>query len=1170
MTSDDTPSDAHPTSFRRPLPSHRAEEFFVLRSPLLPFDEHLAWLASQACPAGNDASQDHLMALARRPEIAEALFVASPSLSEGLRDLETSTPAKKAARLRASLARYVARMTTRSTPFGLFAGGSLGRVADSTHLELAPRHRNRRHTRLDMDYLFRLAHHLEANPEVRTALRYSPNSSLYFTAGRWRYAEGRLDGQQRSYHLVAVRDDPYLGAALRAAKQGAAQGGIPLLDIAQAIVDFDQRQRRQPEHAVEENANDEAISLDEAMLFVHELVDTQLLVSDLGPKVTGPEPIHDFIERLAPIPRTAPIAAALAEIRDILERLDQTSASSAEASPGEATRELQPESRDQTVEVDRVYRRLAGQLEPLGPEVALPRLFQVDAGTSAPDLRLGPEVLEEAMAAVACLHRLRGDALFDPFAGFREAFGRRYEPGRAVPLVEALDEEVGIGFTPASGLGSRDAPLLQGIHFPPRPAPREVPWSPAQELISQKLFSSARRGETVLRLTDEDLDRLGDRPLKPLPDAMQVICTLLAPSCEAVDRGELRLLFKGASGPSGAALLGRFCHADTALAEQVRAHLRREEAHRPDAVYAEIVHLPEGRIGNILLRPLLRRYEIPFLGHSGCPQEQQIPLDDLWVSVVGDEVVLWSKRLGKRVIPRLTSAHNFSLRGLGIYRFLCSLQSQGLCSGVAWSWGPLDQLTELPRVVYRRTILRPAEWTVSGEEIRPWTMLRGRRRQRALDRWCEERGLPRRVLLADGDNELFVDFDHPLSVEAFLSIVQHRARFRLLEFLQQDSDMVLRGPEGRYAHELILPLIRRAPSSSEAAAPNTDSVAESPSTPQSKVPAIGQTATAQAVTTRTLNEHAAHQVHLPGSRWLYAKLYTGSTTADDILQGPIRQLVQRYGQEIHRWFFIRYNDPDFHLRVRFSVPDDGLRWDLQQRLSALATQLREQGFIWDLQLATYEPEIERYGGREGLNLCEQIFHQDSAAVLAMLPLLRGDLGATHRWLATLASINGLLSGLFADDLSARIACIDAMRQGFADEMGADKRMRRGMAQKLRQHSQLIAAALREPETVPLPKTHPEAESLSPLESSLIVLRQRDQRLHEPMAALRRLGQSGHLAMPLGNLGASLAHMTVNRWIPADARAHEAVLYDFLHRHWLSQQARQRAQRRARRSAGIAV
>src|SRR5262249_32256171 len=144
----------------------------------------------------------------------------------------------------------------------------------------------------------------------------------------------------------------------------------------------------------------------------------------------------------------------------------------------------------------------------------------------------------------------------------------------------------------------------------------------------------------------------------------------------ALSEGDFQVLLQGVSGPSGARLLGRFCHADPELCKFVEQHVRAEEALEPDARFAEVVHLPEGRLGNILARPILRAYEIPYLGAASVPAERQIPVTDLRVSVVDGQIVLRSGRLGKRVIPRLTSAHNFHL-SQGIYRFLCALQSQG-------------------------------------------------------------------------------------------------------------------------------------------------------------------------------------------------------------------------------------------------------------------------------------------------------------------------------------------------------------------------------------------------------------------------------------------------------------------------------------------------------------
>ena len=129
--------------------------------------------------------------------------------------------------------------------------------------------------------------------------------------------------------------------------------------------------------------------------------------------------------------------------------------------------------------------------------------------------------------------------------------------------------------------------------------------------------------------------------------------------------------------------------------------------------------------------------------------------------------------------------------------------------------------------------------------------------------------------------------------------------------------------------------------------------------------------------------------HPPSSEWVYAKLYTGTATADDLLQGPVQHLVRQFADHIDGWFFLRYGDPDFHLRLRFRVPETGPRQALQQQLGQMASHLMAEGHLWDLQLATYRPEVERYGGAEALPLCEDIFRIDSDAVLELLPWTRG-------------------------------------------------------------------------------------------------------------------------------------------------------------------------------------
>src|SRR5262249_17443544 len=161
-----------------------------------------------------------------RPEVREALFVVSPDLEERF-DLWLRQPESEAGqKIERALARSSARRAGRATPFGLFAGCSVGGGAAETRLVVAERTRARRHTRLDMDYLVLLTDALAREPEVRPALRFAVNSSLHRSRGRFRYLEVRRDGQGWTHHQVALAATDYLDATLARARDGASVGAL--------------------------------------------------------------------------------------------------------------------------------------------------------------------------------------------------------------------------------------------------------------------------------------------------------------------------------------------------------------------------------------------------------------------------------------------------------------------------------------------------------------------------------------------------------------------------------------------------------------------------------------------------------------------------------------------------------------------------------------------------------------------------------------------------------------------------------------------------------------------------------------------------------------------------------------------------------------------------------
>jgi thiopeptide-type bacteriocin biosynthesis protein len=283
----------------------------------------------------------------------------------------------------------------------------------------------------------------------------------------------------------------------------------------------------------------------------------------------------------------------------------------------------------------------------------------------------------------------------------------------------------------------------------------------------------------------------------------------------------------------------------------------------------------------------------------------------------------------------------------------------------------------------------------------------------------------------------------------------------------------------------------------------------------------------------------------PGSEWLYVKLYTGTATADGLLREVIAPVLREARGLTDSWFFIRYGDPEWHLRVRFHGDPRELHARLLPALADAAAPLLEDRRLWRLQLDTYEREVERYGGPEGIDLAERLFQADSEAVIDLLEMLEGDEGADARWRLGLVGIDRLLSDLGLDT-AGKLDVLERMRRSFWREFKGDKGLRVQLDQRLRTDRRALAQLLAG-----------DPEATAPLEPGLALFDRRSRALAPVVAEMAHREAAGRLTVPVRDLAPSFVHMHVNRLIRSAARAHEMVLYDFLHQLYASREARQR-------------
>ncbi|MFP4025541.1 MAG: lantibiotic dehydratase family protein [Thiohalospira sp.] len=718
---------------------------FVLRNPLL----SLNFL--QSIFQSENTSDKKLKEICTNLVIQEAIFLASPVLhSQLLKWLNNElSNTKDINRLKESITKYILRMGSRCTPFGLFAGYSLGNLDNTNSIELSETKEHYGHLRLDMNYLCALATDLAKVPEIKKQLRYYPNTSIYRSGDKLRYVEYRYINSKRNHFVIAVDNSVYLEQIL-----GAANGGAKLTDLVELLIDHE-------------------IPAEDAVSFIDELIESQLLVSALEPSVTGDEFLIQIIDTLKPLNNIDEIIQFLEEIENDLIAI-----------------------RNQNIGISSdEYMKLVDKLSKFDTKYDLKYLFQADLAMSHKSIELKSDIATDVLNGIGIMNRLTPKGINETLSKFKEAFYERYEE-REVPLLEALDVESGVGYMQYMGSGDIN-PLIDDISLPSisKESSYNLKWNALQSFLFKKMNECLASGINEIVITDEDVKDF-DISWEDLPSTFNAMVEIL----EIDSEGNSIISFGSAGGSSSVNLLGRFCHSNKDLFDYVQEITQKEENIHKDAILAEIVHLPESRTGNILSRPTLRDYEIPYMAKSSVSKVNQVSIDDLLVSVkLGRKIVLRSKTLNKEILPRLGNAHNFSYNALPVYQFLCDLQTQDVRGGVGFNLGALsNEYNFLPRVKYKNIILSKAFWNFKSKDINE--LVASSNDESIVveaKKWKAKFNLPDYVLLADGDNELLLHLNNLLCLKTFIGLVKKRSNFKLKEFLFDGSKAIVkRGSDG--------------------------------------------------------------------------------------------------------------------------------------------------------------------------------------------------------------------------------------------------------------------------------------------------------------------------------------------------------------------------------------
>ncbi|MFI0912515.1 lantibiotic dehydratase [Streptomyces abikoensis] len=578
---------------------------------------------------------------------------------------------------------------------------------------------------------------------------------------------------------------------------------------------------------------------------------------------------------------------------------------------------------------ERVAERMRGVARPRKHPLALD--VRLDAALDLPE-----GVAREVERAAWALTVLSAYPTGVPsWRSYHQRFYEHFGIGSLVPVMDVVGD---------SGIGWPDG-------YPATARPEQPsPLSGRDKELLALAQRAALDGEHEVVLDEQKIAalRLGPIALRP-PSHLEIGVRVYARDEDALAQGDFRLEVVAVSRAAGV-LTGRFLGV---LEEDGRAALTEGLAGLPgaddDTTAAQLSHPPFDPATAHVTRSVRVLPTLISLAEHRPPGDGALTVADLGVGCDGRRMYLAAPALGRRLEAAGMHALNLRTHTPPLARFLTELSRANCAQVTRFNWGAASHLPFLPRLRYGRTILSPARWHLEQAEL-PTKEESSAAWAEALDAWRSRRQAPRRVHLVEDDRLLPLDLDdvgHRMLLRAHLDTSVHA----VLTEAPEPTDL---GWCGGRAHEVIVPLtITKAPAWPPLPRPTRARVV---GRDRGYAPAV--------------------------SPVLLAVLYGDINRQDVVLAEHLPELIERLGGP--PWWFMRYRDPEQHLRLRIALPGPDAFGAVARMVSAWAGELHQQGLLRTVRYETSYPETGRWGSGMAWDAVEAVFRADSAAVLATL------------------------------------------------------------------------------------------------------------------------------------------------------------------------------------------
>jgi len=993
----------------------------------------------------NTADLDHFVLELWNDEVfRESVFLASYELYNEWSRLCQDDPSLsqvKRNRINNSILKYYIRITTRSTPFGTFASHSAFELnSEHKNIEAGNMNSVHRYTTLDLSFLFQVIALINRDfPEVH---EYELNDSVYKLGDYYRYIETTVQNEKRVYTLSSLEKDELLDFLVETTGKKSYSFNSLVALVAENV---------------------EGVSEEDAKYYIFSLIDAQFFKSNFDICLNEHSPLCQIIEYLN---SKKSIAAELDVYLENLIRMEHYMKllNSGIGQPQEYYNEIFALANQFSILYDRKY--LINS--------SLKRTLDF-----SPVTREDLSKIKKGINTLSCFWDKGSETVNENLEKFKTAFYTRYEES-LVPLVEVLDNESGIGYIQEQNSENDFSSLLDTLSWPDSNTDSfSITYNKKIHEFWRRIINKANiNGETSIDLSQHDISNLQNTEEVSLARSLAVM----------IEKVSDKIAISSVGGTSGANLIARFSNED----EEILAPMNRiikEEQNDDHFIYAELLHLPDNRAGNILLRQVKRGNQLSYLTKPSAT-ENTISLTDLYIKMIDKRIVLFHKELNKEVKIFHSTAHNFDYNSLPVYQFLCDLQHQDISTALVLNIGDTNYLMYdyIPRITFGNDIIfTPALWRVYQNEVSGIKAKNNTESIKKLREYLSAKKVNRYFFISQGDNKLLIDTENDNLLLFLVDELRSKEMVTLTECLYDlEAD--------EFNNEIVIPMINR-----------------------------NYTAFKTELDHHLFNNNIADNKFIPGNKWLYYKIYCGNKFSDKILQDVFPDLLTQLNEEqlIKKWFYIRYSDPDNHIRLRLEINDNDLTHTAQiiTTFNDYFDKYINEGIINKVEMGTYDREYERYEG-EFIDTAEHIFHYDSKLTVNLLKNIPNN---DDLWLYAIKSIDAYFD-VFNLDLDKRYEVISKIYSQFQKEFNVDSNLKKQLDLKYRNNLNIISE---------IAETND-----NPYFSEFITSVTENCKEIEKLKTIQK-----------ERLVSSFIHMHINRLIRSRHRMHELIIYGIVEKYY---------------------